>query len=234
MGVARAKTILIVAGAIIATIVVESFLGSTRYQLNGVAYFVPHRYESMRNFSVFWLMGVQGLDEEPVESVWLLFPSSDLVRGVHGYARTSRGYSSQVPTDIVVNVLGGKEASEFPADRRNDLIQVAAESARGVLREADRTTGWIRVYWWAGEDSAEAGSPWFYLIPSEGLEHLPIGWRVPHCLRSQDVDQQETYKCRFEIFREGLTYAFSLDEENLATADYIPIYVHSRLRGWIR
>ena len=38
-------------GALVVAAAVEAHVGSTRYELNGAAYAVPHKYEFMRNFS---------------------------------------------------------------------------------------------------------------------------------------------------------------------------------------
>lgn len=164
----RAHIIVLAIAGIGAAAMAESYLGFTRYRLNDATYAVPHKYEFMRNFNMPWLAGVKGLDKEPVESVWLLLPASELAGGVKGYKRLFHGYSSDVEADMVVNVLGGKEASEFPADRTRDIINVRQELASGGLRQRDPTTGWDRV-----------GGSLFYLVPRDGVESLPPNWRVP-------------------------------------------------------
>lgn len=68
-GVKRASIIIFAVAGVAAAAMAESYLGSTRYRLNDAIYAVPHKYEFMRNFSVPWLLGVKGLDEEPNESV---------------------------------------------------------------------------------------------------------------------------------------------------------------------
>ena len=108
-------------GAISAAALAASFLGSTKYELNGRSYSVPHKYEFERNFSIPWLAGVKGLDKEPDQSIWLLFPAGELTNGVQGYSRMFRGYSNEVEADMVVNVLGGKEAQEFPRHRKDEV-----------------------------------------------------------------------------------------------------------------
>lgn len=211
----------------------ESYLGSTRYRLNEAAYAVPHKYEFMRNFSLPWLASVKGLDKEPDESVWLLFPASELSSGVQGYKRLFHGYSSDVEADMVVNVLGGKEAREFPADRNSDIMKVQQELAKGAVRQRDGTTGWDRVYWLIGAKGTPGeGGSLFYLVPREGVESLPPNWRVPSCQGSPDINRHETFDCSFTISHSGLTFDFSLRQENLSTASRIPTYVLGRLARW--
>jgi hypothetical protein len=231
--VGRGKIIFVTVGAVVAALVTESYLGSTRYQLNGVTYAVPHKYEFMRNFSLPWLAGVKGLDKEPDQSVWLLFPANQLAQGVHGYSRWFHGYSDQVEADMVVNVLGGKEAREFPGDRRDEMAKVEQELANKSPHQLDPTTGWQRVYSMVGEKGTPGeGGSLFYLIPPDGLAHLPPDWRVPSCQGSPDMNGKETYDCSFVIYRGGLTFDFSLRRENLGVANRIPDYVQARLNGW--
>lgn len=229
----RAKIILIAVGVVIAALVAESYLGSKRYLLNGVTYAVPHKYEFLRNFSVPWLVGMRGLDKEPDESVWLLFPAKELTQGVPNYKQWFHGYASQVESEVVVNVLGGKKARDFPDDRRGDMAKVAQELAKGSLRQVDRTTGWDRVYWLVGEKGTPGeGGSLFYLIPHGGLERLPSDWRVPYCHGSPDMEGREIYDCSFTIYRSGLTFGFSLRQENIGTASHIPDYVQARMKRW--
>lgn len=211
----------------------ESYLGFTRYRLNGATYAVPHKYEFMRNFSLPWIAGVKGLDEEPNESIWLLLPASELSSGVQGYRRMFHGYSSDVEADMVVNTLGGKEAREFPDDRNSDITKVQQELAKGGLRQRDRTTGWDRVYWLIGEKGTPGeGGSLFYLVPREGVESLPLNWRVPSCKGSSDINGHETFDCSFTISSNGLSFDFTLRQENLSTASRIPAYVFARLKRW--
>ncbi len=211
----------------------ESDLGSTSYRLNDATYAVPHKYEFMRNFSVPWLAGVKGLDKEPDESIWLLLPASELSDGVQGYKRLFHGYSSDVEADMVVNVLGGKEAREFPADRSRDIAMVRQELANGGLRRRDTTTVWDRVYWLVGEEGTPGqGGSLFYLVPRDGVESLPPNWRVPSCQGSPDINGHERFDCRFTISDKGLTFNFTLRQENLGAASLIPDYVLRRLKGW--
>lgn len=229
----RLQIILTSAAAVVAAIVAESYLGSTRYKINGVTYAVPHKYEFARNFSLPWLGGVKGLDKEPDQSVWILFPASQLAQGIPNYSRWFHGYSDQVEADMVVNVLGGKEAREFPDDRREDMTRVANELSRKGPRQMDPTTGWERVYWLVGETGTPGeGDSLFYLIPPQGLAHLPPDWRVPSCQGSPDINGNETYDCSFTIYRGGLTFDFSLRRENLGIANRVPDYVKARLNGW--
>lgn len=229
----RAHVILLVVAGIGAAAVAESYLGTTSYELNGAIYAVPHKYEFMRNFSSPWLAGVKGLEEEPDESVWLLFSASELSSRVQGYKRWFHGYSGNVDADMVVNVLGGKEAREFPADRGSDLTKVRQELASGALRQRDRTTGWDRVYWLVGEKGTPGeGGSLFYLVPRQGIESLPSNWRVPSCQGSPDTNGHETFNCGFTISSKGLTFDFTLHEENLETASRIPAYVCARMKRW--
>ncbi|PBN41385.1 hypothetical protein [Sphingobium sp. D43FB] len=227
--VKRAHIFILAVASIGAAAMAESYLGSTRYRLNDALYAVPHKYEFVRNFSVPWLVGVQGLDKEPNESVWLLLPASELSGGVQGYNRVFRGYSRDVEADMVVNVLGGMEAREFPADRNRDIIKVREELANGKLRQRDPTTGWDKVYWLVGEE--ETGSL-FYLVPREGVESLPPNWRVPSCHGSPDINRHERFDCNFTIRNKGLTFDFTLRQENISTVSLIPAYVLRRLEGW--
>jgi hypothetical protein len=232
-GMTRAQILLVAVVGIGAAAMAESYLGSTRYGLNGVTYAVPHKYEFTRNFSLPWLAGVKGLAKEPDESVWLLIPASELSSGVRGYKRWFRGYSGNVEADMVVNVLGGKEAREFPADRESDLAKVTKELDDGALRQRDSATGWDRVYWLIGEKGTPGeGGSLFYLIPGEGLQTLPSNWRVPSCQGSPDIKGNETIDCGFTISSGGLSFDFTLREENLGTASRIPSYVRARLDRW--
>jgi len=231
--VKRAHIIVLAIAGIGAAAMAESYLGSTRYLLNDVTYAVPHQYEFMRNFSVPWLAGVKGLDKEPNESVWLLLPSSELSVGLQGYKRLFRGYSSEVGADMVVNVLGGTEARDFPADRSNDINKVRQNLANGGLRQHDPTTGWDRVYWLVGEEGTPGrGGSLFYLIPRNGVESLPRNWQVPSCQGSPDINGHERFDCRFTISEKGLTFGYTLRQESLSTASRIPAYVLSRLERW--
>lgn len=231
--VKRAHIIVLAIAGIGAAAMAESYLGSTRYRLNDATYAVPHKYEFTRNFSVPWLADVKGLDKEPDESVWLLLPASELSGGVQGYKRLFHGYSSDVEADMVVNVLGGKEAREFPADRSSDITKVRQELTKGGLRQRDHTTGWDRVYWLVGEEGTPGqGGSLFYLVPREGVESLPSNWRVPSCQGSPDINRNERFDCSFTISENGLTFDFTLRQENLGTASRIPAYVLRRLQGW--
>lgn len=231
--VKHAQIIVLAIAGIGAAATAESYLGSTRYRLNDATFAVPHKYEFMRNFSVPWLAGVKGLAKEPDESVWLMLPASELSGGVRGYKRFFHGYSSDVEADMVINVLGGKEARELPADRGSDIAKVRQELANGGLRQRDPTTGWDRVYWLVGEAGTPGqGHSLFYLVPSDGVESLPLNWRVPSCQSSPDINGHETFDCRFTIGYKGLTFNFSLRQENLSIVSPIPAYVLRRLNGW--
>ena len=229
----RLKIILASGVAVVAALVAESYLGSTRYGINGVNYAVPHKYEFMRNFNLPWLAGVKGLDKEPDQSVWILFPASQLAQDISGYSRWFHGYSDKVEADLVVNVLGGKEAREFLNDRPDDIAKVEKELANKSPRQLDPTTGWERVYWLVGQSGTPGkDGSLFYLIPRQGLAHLPSDWRVPSCQVSPDINGRETYDCSFTIYRGGMTFDFTLRRENLGLANHIPRYVETRLNGW--
>jgi hypothetical protein len=231
--VTRLQIILIGAAAAVAALVAESYIGSTRYEINGVTYGVPHKYEFMRNFNLPWLAGVKGLDREPDQSVWLLFPAKQLTQGILGYSRWFHGYADQIEADMVVNVLGGKEAREFPGDRRDDMKKVAQELAKKSPTKPDPMRGWDRVYWLVGEKGTPGqGNDLFYLIPHSGVEHLPIDWRVPSCQSSPDISGRETYNCLLTIYRDGRTFGFYIRHENLGVANRIPDYVAARLNEW--
>ena len=205
----------------------------TEYRLNGVTYEVPHQYEFTRQVRYFWLEGIQGLPEEPDESMWLLIPASELARDVSGYQQTFHGYVENLQADIVVNVLGGAEARNFQSDRSR-LMQLVTEHEReGDVRQADPTLGWDRVITMDGIVGTPAeGHKNFYLMPASDQQQLPTDWSPPSCLASPDRERRERYNCNFEIHRDGLTFRFSLRQENIGVADSIPAYVKSRLDGW--
>lgn len=229
----RVHIIVLAIAGIGAAAMTESWLGSTRYRINEATYAVPHKYEFMRNFSVPWLADIRGLDKEPDDSVWLLLPAPELSAGVPGYKRFFRGYSSDVEADMVVNVLGGVEALEFPTDRNRDITKVRQELAHGGLRQRDPTTGWDRVYWLVGEEGTPGqGGSLFYLVPHEGVESLPPNWRVPSCQGSSDSNGHERFDCSFTISNQGLTFDFTLRQENVGNANRIPAYVLRRLERW--
>jgi hypothetical protein len=228
----RGQIILSAVGVVIAALIFESHFGSTRYEVNGVTYVVPHKYEFMRNFSLPWLAGVKGLDKEPEESVWLLLPAEQLTQGVPGYKRWFHGYADQVEADMVVNALGGKEAREFPGDRSEDIRKVAQELSKKSPRRID-PSGWDRVYWMVGEKGTPGeGHDLFYLIPHAGLDRLPSDWRVPSCRSSPDIGGRETFDCLLTIYRGGLTFGFYIRSENLGVANRIPNYTRARLDFW--
>lgn len=231
--VGRIQIILLTVGAAIAALVAESYLGSSHYKINGVTYAVPHKYEFMRNFSLPWLDAVKGLDREPDQSVWMLFPAEQLAQGIPGYKRWFHGYSDQYEADIVVNVLGGKEAYEFPGDRSADIVKVAQQLDKQSPQRFDPTTGWNRVYWMVGQKGTPGeGNDLFYLIPRAGLKYLPTDWRVPSCQSSPDINGRETFTCLLTIYRRGLTFGFYVRQENFGVANRIPNYSWARLNTW--
>ena len=132
--------------AVIAAFVAESYFGSTRYTINGVSYAVPHKYEFLRQFSLPWLKSVKGLDADDPESIALLFPADEIAKAVPGYRPTFHGYDSDPPADMVVTVIGGKDALEFSQDR---LAMIAQDQKQrtddGVSKEVvDPETGMVR------------------------------------------------------------------------------------------
>ena len=221
------------AAAVVAALVTYSCVRSTRYEINGISYAVPREYEFMRNFSVPWLAGVKGVDKEPDQSIWLLFPAGQLTQGISGYSRLFHGYAGQYEADMVINVLGGREAREFPSDRRDDISKVLAELAKKSPMRSDPMRGWNRVYWSVGEKGTPGqGHDLFYLIPISGVEHLPTDWRVPSCLSSPDISGRETYECSLTLYRDGRSFSFHIRQENLGVANRIPGYVDARLNEW--
>lgn len=217
----------------LATIAGAAASDTTTYRLNDKTYEVPHDHEFQRQFRVFWLEGTQGLAPEPEESAWLLLPAAEVAQDVPPFRPVVRGYVEQVPDDLVVNVLGGTDASSFWQDRDRMLGLVAEQERIGASQEVDPTTGWVRVIWLGGETGTPAEDHSnFYLVPRDGKQHLPPNWHPPSCLGSPDQKGVETYYCNFQIHRNGLTFRFSLRQENLELADRIPAYVLSRLHGW--
>jgi hypothetical protein len=200
--------------------------------MNGVSYAVPHKYEFGRQFRVWWLEGIRGLPAEPDESIWLLLPASELARDVRSYKRIFRGYASDVEADVVVNILGA-QARDFSADYRRMWGRVAEEENKGAVRQVDAATGWTKVIWLGGvKDTPGEGHSNFYLVPPTGREGLPPNWLPLSCIGSPDINGRERYNCDFTIHHDGLTFAFTLRQENLAVAGRIPPYVMSRLSKW--
>jgi hypothetical protein len=227
------KTIALALGGLVVAAAVEGQVGTTQYELNGKTYAVPHRYEFIRNFRLPWLEGVKGLAKEPDESVWLLIPATELAHDVPGYTRDFHGYSTDVPADIVVNVLGGKDSREFQQDRTDQLRMVADAIASGEGREPDKASGMERVYSRRGITGTPAeGFSSFFLMPRQGPGTLPADWAPPRCLGSPDVKRRERYDCSYVIYRDGLTFHFMLRQENIGVANLIPDYAMSRLSKW--
>lgn len=229
--------VLLVGGIVLAALLVgggvKAYFGATQYRLNGAVYRVPHQYEFSRNFSVPWLEGVRGFGHEPQESVWLLLPAEEVAAAVPGYSSTFHGYATDVAADLVVQVLGGKEAQEFRADYRRMWGRLATEQLSGAQRRIEPTTGWVRTIWVGGDRGTPAeGHSLFYLTPARGQADLPPEWLPPSCQGSPDIQKQETYYCKYTIHRAGLTFSFTLQQENLSTANRIPDYVLARLADW--
>jgi hypothetical protein len=215
---------------LIGSVAAESYLGSTRYTINGVSYDVPHRYEFMRRFNLPWLRLITGLDADDPDSVTLRFPASQVADAVRGYHRTYRGYDSQVPADMVVTVTGGKEAQEFPEDRVSMLEQQQqTRSEMGITKVIrDPETAMNRVVLMSSVD----GDMYWNLIPIDGK--LPPNWLPPSCLGSRDGKSQPTYNCTYRTHENGLTFEFLLPQGNLKTAEQIPGFVMRRMSRWSR
>lgn len=229
----RGQKVIIAVVAAIALLVGEAHFGSSRYYINGARYAVPHKYEFLRNFSLPWLVGLRGFDKEPEQSIWIMFPAKELARDIPGYGRWFHGYAGQVEAELVVNVMGGKEAREFPDDRRSDAAEVRQELSNGAPTRLDSKTGWTRVYWSVGTKGTPGeGNDLFYLIPRGGLARLPSNWRVPYCQSAPDMEGRETFHCHLTIYSSGATFGFYMRQENLKAAHRVPSYVWARLRSW--
>lgn len=228
------RSVLFVLAAIALIVVgfaIEGRVGSTSYTINGVSYSVPHKYEFMRQFRVPWLEGIKGLEPEPDESAWLLIPADEISQELPGYSRLFHGYATEEPADLVVNVLGGREAHEFPDDIARMQDQIKSLEQEGARREGD-STGWERIISLDGNKGTPAeGHLNFYLVPTSKRQ-MPKNWLPPSCLASPDINKRETYYCNFTINVSGRTFAFSLRRENLELADRIPGYVAQRLDRW--
>ncbi|MBA4308439.1 MAG: hypothetical protein C0429_17055 [Sphingopyxis sp.] len=232
----KSKHILaILLGALVTSVAVEAQIGSTRYDVNGTVYNIPHSYEFERNFQIPWLEGLKAGEKEATNSVWLTIPASELARDITGYSRLVRGYVPEVEMDMVIHVYGGQDALKFPQFRA-DQIQKVSEAIKKInVQEPDKSTGWQRIYWLGGGEGAPSdGGSLFYLIPKQGLDQLPSDWNPPSCQRSEDVKGLEYFDCKYVVYRNGLVVDFHLDQENLDFANEIPNYVLARLRKWER
>jgi len=160
--------------------------------------------------------------------VTLLFPAKQIAEAVSGYHPRFHGYDSEVPADMTVTVMGGKEAREFSQDRMAMLAQEhEIRNENGFTKEvADPETGMTRIVLSTGVDG-----DWNWdLLPMNGS--LPANWRPPSCLGSRDAKGQARYDCTFWIQQNGLTFEFLLREGNLNTANQIPDFVMARLSRW--
>lgn len=212
--------------------VAESYWGWTTYRLNGVSYAVPHKYEFMRNYRIWWLEGIKGLEKEPDESIWLLLSAEELARDMPGYRRTFHGYVGNPEADLVVNILGGKEAREFPDDYKTMWEKAVTEERNGAPRKPDTGTPFDRVEWMGGTKGTPGENhSLFYLVPN-AKSAMPLNWLPPSCQGSPDIDGRETYNCRYTIHEGGLTYQFSLRQENFGLASRMPDYIKHRLDSW--
>lgn len=72
-------------------IFLEGRFGTSTYHLRGVTYAVPHAYELSRQFHLPWLNDVEGLAQEPDESIWLIIPAAELAAGIPGYHQYYNG-----------------------------------------------------------------------------------------------------------------------------------------------
>ena len=220
-----------IAVLLVAGCAVEAQLGSTSYSVNGIRYSVPHKYEFTRNFRLPWLENIRGLEPEPEHSIWLLLPADELARDVPGYSKLFHGYAAKEPADMVVNVLGGAEAREFPDDLKRRWEQIRDFEREGARREAD-PTGWERVISIDGVKGTPGEGHLNFDLVATPEKPMPRNWLPPSCLASPDIDKRETYYCNFTILENGRTFDFSLRRENLALADRIPAYIMRRLDEW--
>jgi len=145
-----------------------------------------------------------------------------------GYGRTVRGYRGQVDADLIVHILGGKEAREFPEDFAEVSRTVQKLSRSRAATAPDAKTGMTRII----DMDMGRGSSW-YLIPPAGqtaaADRLP-----PACKSSKDSEDRDLYDCQFTIQRNGRSFVFSLNEENVRLADQTVDFVAKRLAEWQR
>lgn len=203
--------------------------GTSDYRIDGAVYAVPHAYDVQSQGPGF--PQLPGMDSEPADQVRLQFPAAELARDIPGYSATFHGYNGEVPADMRVQIMGGREAREFGDDVKTVWQQMKPfEAASG--REPDPLTGWDRVYSMKGDPGTLAeGSGIFYLVPTAD-KPMPDNWRLPHCKASPDAEHRPRVDCTFTISRNGLTYDFMLRQENLVLAGQVAAYVETRLRSW--
>ena len=201
---------------------IEAQNASKRYVIDGTTYDVPraNQFGGAGNFDF------PGLDKEPTDSVWLTFSADEMSGSVPGYSRTVRGYRGQVDADLTVNVLGGKEAREFPQDFAEASRAVQKLSRSRAPTAPDAKTGMTRIV----EMEMARGSSW-YLLPPAGqtaaTDRLP-----PACKSSKDSEERDLYDCQFTVQRNGRSFVFSLNEENMRFADDVVDFVARRLTEW--
>lgn len=125
-------------------IFLEGRFGTSTYHLRGVTYAVPHAYEFSRQFHLPWLNDVEGLAQEPDESIWLIIPAAELAAGIPGYHRYYNGAVGQVEAAMVVAIRTDAGAREFARLRQRNWEDVAARLAEGADLRPD-TSGLLRL-----------------------------------------------------------------------------------------
>jgi hypothetical protein len=223
------------AGAVLlggSILLANSPLIAARYPMKGKVYAIPYKYDFRRNFRIPWLEGIRGVSPEPKESIWLILPATELAEGLLGYSRYFRGYDSKVEADMTVNIVGGDEAQDFGANRARLLGQIDDYLKEGARTADDPRSHWKRIIWIDGEKGTPGeGHLNFYLMPVDG-HSLPGNWWPPGCVASPDINGHERYSCSYRVHEDGITFDFTLREENLGMAGKIPSYVISRLKDW--
>lgn len=207
----------------------EARYGTTTYHLRGVTYFVPHKYEFSRQFHLPWLDEIEGLAEEPAESIWLMIPAPELAIGIPGYQRNFAGAVGSVEATMVVNIRSDPDAREFVRLRRRNWENVQARLAEGAKLRPD-PSGMVRLV--HSEGPSEDGNRSFYLFPNNAAVRSRGAQIAPSCLAELDYRREERYDCSYVIHRDGLTYDFSLHQHSLGVADRVPDYLLARLSAW--
>lgn len=198
--------------------------GSTRHVVDGINYDIPLAHV----FNGAGFSGLSGLDKEPADSVWLTFPAADLATAIPGYSRTVKGYRGQVDAGLIVNVAGGKEAREFPQDLDRVLKTIQKLKRARAAEAPDAATGAIRLI----ETDMGRGSSWYLVPPANqkfAVDRLP-----PACQSTKDSNDRDLYDCQFTVVRDGRSFTFSLNEENMPFVDQTVDFVAKRLAEWRR
>jgi hypothetical protein len=207
----------------------EARYGTTTYHLRGVTYFVPHKYEFSRQFHLPWLDEIEGLAEEPAESIWLMIPAPELASGIPGYQRNFAGAVGPVEGTMVVNIRSDPNAREFVRLRQRNWENVEARLADGAELRPD-PSGMVRLV--HSEGPPEDGNRSFYLFPNKAAVRSQGAQIAPSCLANLDYRREERYACSYVIHRDGLTYDFSLHQHSINVADRVPDYLLRRLSAW--